>query len=201
MLSRHPSTARFVSRKLARFWVADEPADKLVERMTATFRKTDGDIVATLRTLFESREFSASLGKKFKDPLHYVASTLRFAYDRKFIANPRPAMNWLNALGEPLYGHLTPDGWGLNEKDWASPGQLTKRFEIAKWIGGGNAGLFDSEDGTPTRSTGFPMLSNKLFFAAVEPILSRPTAESLDQATSQQEWNTMLLASPEFMYR
>lgn len=201
LLARHPATARFVCRKLAIFFVSDAPPEKLVERMATTFRKSDGNIAATLRTLFESREFAASLGKKFKDPLHYLAATLRFAYDRKQITNLRPAVNWLNALGQPLYGKPTPDGYAMTEKDWASPGQLAKRFEIAKTIGGGNAGLFDAEDGMAAKSMGFPMLSTKLFYQAIEPGLSRQTTETLDKAASQQEWNAFLLSAPEFMYR
>jgi len=41
----------------------------------------------------------------------------------------------------------------------------------------------------------------KLFFDEIEPRLSRTTLTALDQTTSQQEWNTFLLASPELNYR
>src|SRR5262245_5517601 len=69
-LARHPSTARFVSRKLAVFFVADEPPPALVERMSAEWARTDGDIAAVLRTMFASEEFRGSLNAKFKDPVH-----------------------------------------------------------------------------------------------------------------------------------
>jgi len=42
---------------------------------------THGDVAEVLETLFKSREFEASLGAKFKDPMHYVISTMRLAYD------------------------------------------------------------------------------------------------------------------------
>jgi hypothetical protein len=77
---------------------------------------------------------------------------------------------------------------------------MSRRFEIARLIGSGNAGLFDPEDaGSPTRS-GFPQLSNRLYFEAVEPFLAARTRSALDRANSQQEWNTFLLSSPEFSY-
>ncbi|MBV9189843.1 MAG: DUF1800 domain-containing protein, partial [Betaproteobacteria bacterium] len=54
LLARHPSTARFVSRKLATFFVSDEPSPDLVARMAATFSASDGDIAQVLRTMFAS---------------------------------------------------------------------------------------------------------------------------------------------------
>src|SRR5258705_2990602 len=54
VLSRHPATARFVSRKIATFFVADDPAPALVARMAQTFTSTGGDIAAVLRTMIGS---------------------------------------------------------------------------------------------------------------------------------------------------
>ena len=169
--------------------------------MSKTFEKTHGDIAAVLRTMFTSKEFNASLGTKFKDPMHYVVSAMRLAYNGKSVVNLKPVNNWLNALGEPLYGRLTPDGYGLRERDWASSGQMSKRFEIARAIGGGSAGLFDTEDGSPPVSFGFPMLSNRLFYDSIDTALTPLVRQALDKASSQAEWNAYLLASPDFMYR
>ena len=72
--------------------------------MAQTFQRTDGDIAAVLRTMFPSPEFSAALGGKFKDPMHYVVSAVRLAYDGRPISNTHPVLNWLNALGEPPFG-------------------------------------------------------------------------------------------------
>lgn len=204
ILVHHPAASRFISRKLALYWMNDTPSDATVEKMARVFRESDGDIAKTLRALFETHEFSASLGHKFRDPLHYVIGALRFAYDGKLIANYRPVAGWLGALGQPLYGHQTPDGYGFTEKDWASAGQMSQRFEIAKVIGSGNARLFEVQDpvkGTMPVRGGFPQLGNKLFYDVLQPTVSQKTLQALQQAESQQEWNTFLLASPEFMYR
>jgi uncharacterized protein (DUF1800 family) len=201
LLVSQPACAQFVSRKLAIYFVSDDPPRSLTERMAKTFQKTHGDIAEVLETLFKSREFAASLGSKFKDPMHYVISTVRLAYDGKPIINTHPVVNWLNALGEAPFGRQTPDGFPLTEGGWASSGQISRRFEIARAIGSGNNGLFDPEDGTPAKTTGFPQLSTRLYFAAVEPILSPNSRAALDRASSQLEWNTYLLASPDFNYR
>jgi uncharacterized protein (DUF1800 family) len=195
-----PACAHFISRQLALYFVADNPPPALIERMAQTFLHTDGDLGAVLRTLFLAREFDAGLGGKFKDPMRYVISAVRFAYDGRPIYNTRPLFNWLNGLGEAMYGHPTPDGYSLVETNWASSGQMSRRFEIARSIGAGNAGLFDPEDGSAAAETGFPQLSNRLFYEAVEPFLAPRTRDALNRANSQQEWNTFLLSSPEFVY-
>jgi uncharacterized protein (DUF1800 family) len=200
LIVSQPACARFVSRELAIYFVADNPPAALVERMAQTFMRTDGDIGAVLHSLFMSREFDAALGSKFKDPTRYVVSAIRFAYDGRPISNTRPLLNWLNGLGEGPYGRQTPDGYPLTELGWASSGQMSRRFEIARAIGAGNAGLFNPEDGAAAGAAGFPQLSNRLYFEAVEPFLAARTKDALSRANSQQEWNTFLLSSPEFSY-
>ena len=200
LIVSQPACARFISRELAIYFVADNPPAALVERMAQTFMRSDGDIGAVLHTLFMSREFDAALGAKFKDPTRYVVSAIRFAYDGRPISNTRPVLNWLNGLGEAPFGRQTPDGYPLTELGWASSGQISRRFEIARAIGAGNAGLFDPEDGAAASAAGFPQLSNRLYFEAVEPFLAARTKDALNRANSQQEWNTFLLSSPEFSY-
>jgi len=200
LIVSQPACARFVSRQLALYFVADDPPPALVDRMAQTFMHTDGDIAAVLHEMFMSREFAAALGGKFKDPTRYVVSAIRFAYDGRPISNTRPMLNWLNGLGEAPYGRQTPDGYPLTELGWASSGQMSRRFEIARAIGAGNAGLFDPEEGAAAGAAGFPQLSNRLYFEAVEPFLAARTKEALNRANTQQEWNTFLLSSPEFSY-
>jgi uncharacterized protein (DUF1800 family) len=201
LIVSQPACAQFVARKLATYFVSDNPPRSLTDRMAKTFQKTHGDIAEVLESLFKSREFEASLGSKFKDPMHFVISTARLAYDGKPIVNTHPIVNWLNALGEPLFGRQTPDGYPLTESGWASSGQISRRFEIARAIGNGNGGLFDPEDGTPATTSGFPQLSTRLYYTTVEPFLSANARTALDRAGSQLEWNTFLLASPDFNYR
>ncbi|MDL2356431.1 MAG: DUF1800 domain-containing protein [Pseudomonadota bacterium] len=201
LLARSPATATFVSRKLAQYFVTDDPAPALVQRMAAQFSATDGDIAATLRTLFASPEFAQSLEHKFKDPVHYVVGAVRLAYDDKLILNSAPMLNWLGRMGEPLYGRQTPDGYPLVASAWASPGQMTTRFEIAKAIGSGSAGLFKTDGPHPQERAAFPQLANALYFQSLQQRLSPATRQALEQSTSPQEWNTFLLASPELMHR
>ena len=136
LLARHPATAHFISAKLAAYFLGDAPPPALVDRMARTFLASDGDIAAVLQTLYASPEFARSLDAGvFKDPVHYVYSSLRLAYaGMPTIVNPRPALNLLRQLGQPLNQRLTPDGYPLAQSDWAGPGQMTARFETARAI-------------------------------------------------------------------
>ena len=77
---------------------------------------------------------------------------------------------------------------------------MSRRFEIARAIGTGNVHLFDAEEGGSAAPPGFPQLSNRLYYQAIEPFLSANTRRALAQAASPQEWNTFLLAAPEMNY-
>ncbi|HET7197077.1 MAG TPA: DUF1800 domain-containing protein, partial [Burkholderiales bacterium] len=180
LLARHPATAHFVSRKLAVFFVADEPPAALVERMAQAFLASDGDIAQTLAAMFAAPEFRASLGGKFKDPVHYVVSALRLAADAQPIADPQPVLGAIGLLGEPLYARPTPDGYPLRRTDWASAGQLATRFDIARGIG--------------------YRVAQPLWQEGV-PGLGPATLEALARASSVRERNMLLLSSPEFMQR
>src|SRR5208283_2075074 len=57
LLAHNPQTAHFLSQKLAMRFVSDDPPAALVDRMTKTFLKKDGDIREVLRTMFKSPEF------------------------------------------------------------------------------------------------------------------------------------------------
>jgi len=197
ILTRSPATARHISRELAMYFVADDPPQPLVDKMSAAFLSTDGDIAAVLRAMIEAPEFDSS-APKFKDPVRYVLSAVRLAYD-KVILNTTPIQNWLSRLGESPCGHETPDGYSMISASWDGPGQLAVRFEIARQIGWGSAGLFKPDEPGASDRPAFPLLENALYFDGLKQILKPATLSALAEAQSPQEWNALFLSSPEFM--
>ena len=208
LLVRQRACAVFVSRKLATYFVADRPPQPLVDRMADRFGQTDGDIAAVLRVMFLSPELEAAMAapeRKFKDPVQFVVSSVRLAYGERPPSNMQPLVNWLQQLGEPLYGHVSPDGYPLSEGAWASSGQLVRRLEIARAIGSGPGALFADPDAPPGSPApprmGFPLLTNRLYYEQIEPRNGPGTRQALLQTASQGEWNAVLLSSPEWMQR
>jgi uncharacterized protein (DUF1800 family) len=211
LLCRHPATARFVSRKLAVYFLADDPPAEVVERMADAFRRSDGDIAQTLAALFASPQFydPAFAGKKFKDPVQYVYSAIRLLYPDSVPVNTRPLAGALAQLGEPLYGHATPEGYGMRERDWASSDQLAKRFQLARAFVGARARLFvaaeaiDSgvDPGLMRAAREAHAIDRARIEPLIAPLLSAKTQETLAAAKDPQEWAALVLSAPEFMYR
>ena len=202
ILVHHPATAAHLSRQIATYFVADNPPDSLVQKMAQAFKTSDGDIAAVLATMIHAPEFSASLkpGSRFKDPVQYVLSAVRLAYDDKVIVNTSPIQSWLNRLGEGLFNHETPDGYALTSASWNGPGQMMVRFEIARQVGSGSSGLFKSDVPNAADQPAFPLIQNALYFSGLRQTLGPPTLAALDKAISPQDWNTLFLSSPEFMH-
>ncbi len=200
-LTRQPACARFVSGEIARYFVSDHPPEALVERMAATFQRTDGDIAAVLHTLFTSPELTTS-GAKFKDPMQFTVSAMRLAYDGRPVPDVQRLVRALRAMGEPLYGRITPDGWSLNGSDWRSSGQLTQRFQIARMIGAGLAVLPLKADVQQRRAATVPDIADStLYRQAMAPYLSNGTRTVLADTRDPRAWNGYLLASPDFNQR
>ncbi|MBE1162589.1 DUF1800 domain-containing protein [Dyella acidiphila] len=200
LIVQQPACAKFISRQLAQYFVADNPPPQLVDAMAATFQRTDGDIAAVLRTMFLSSDITAGHGQKFKDPTQFLVSAMRLSYDGKPISNADPLVNWLNQMAEPVYGHITPDGWPTDNASWSSSGQMAKRFDVARAIGSGRNRLFAGNDSDGVRGQP-PLLNSALFQQTLQPGLSASTRDALAKANSPVEWNTFLLSSPDFNYR
>ncbi|PYM80447.1 MAG: DUF1800 domain-containing protein, partial [Candidatus Rokuibacteriota bacterium] len=133
LLVHHPATARFVATKLVRRFVVDEPPPALVERVAATFRGTDGDVRAMLRTIVAAPEFWAAdaRGAKIKKPFEYVTSAVRAmgghvdARAGFFLARAAAEM------GEGLYGAQPPTGYPDRAEAWVNAGALLARMNFA----------------------------------------------------------------------
>jgi uncharacterized protein (DUF1800 family) len=79
IVASHPSTARYLARKLCMRFVADTPPTSLVDSAADTFTKTQGDLREVVRTIVTSREFlSPSVYRgKMKSPFEYAVSAVR----------------------------------------------------------------------------------------------------------------------------
>jgi len=130
ILAHHPSTAKFVATKLARHFVTDDPSPALVNRIAATFTKTDGDLRETLRAIFTSPEFNSTdaYRAKIKRPFELVVSAIRtLGAD----TNGGPGTHqWIARMGEPLYGFQTPNGYSDSAESWVNTGGLLERMNF-----------------------------------------------------------------------
>jgi len=137
ILAHHPSTAKFISRKLAARFVSDNPPQSLIDRMADTFLEKDGEIREVLRTMFTSPEFWAAdaYRAKVKTPLEFVASSVRASGVQ--VLNAMPLVQFLNRMGMPLYGMQPPTGYSTKADTWVNSAALLTRMNFALQLGTG----------------------------------------------------------------
>ena len=208
MLSKHPSTARFISTKLARRFVNDVPSDDLIDQMAETFTRTDGDIAAVVATLAQSRVFwvEAKKRSKMKSPFELVVSSLRAL--EADVKNPQPMMTWFNRMGEPLYGYLPPTGFPDYAESWANSGTLIARMNFGVRLATGRINgvtlkrLPRDSDGLTTDEA-LAMYSKLLLPAQDTSAIASEVKETIPDDAERKDIHvvSMLLGSPEFQYR
>jgi uncharacterized protein (DUF1800 family) len=137
ILAHHPSTAKFISKKLAQRFVADDPPQALVDRMAATFTKTDGDLRAVLQTMFSSVEFMSegAWQTKMKSPLEMVVSSVRAVNGD--VSDTTALAQRIADLGQPLYGKVEPTGYPNTGEAWTNTASILGRINFANALLGG----------------------------------------------------------------
>jgi uncharacterized protein (DUF1800 family) len=131
ILAHHPSTAKFISKKLAQRFVADDPPQTLIDRMAETFTKTDGDLRAVLQTMLSSVEFMSegAWQSKLKSPLEMTVSAVRAV--NADVTDTFQLTQRIADLGQPLYGKLEPTGYPNTGESWANTAGLLGRINFA----------------------------------------------------------------------
>ena len=222
ILAHHPATAKFISTKLAMRFVSDNPPPALIDRMTQTFLKKNGDIGEVLRTMFHSPEFWAteSYRAKVKTPLEFVVSAVRTSGAE--VSDAMPLARQLQNFGMPLYGMQPPTGYSMKADAWVNSSALLGRMNFALALTAGKLKGVQVDSAqmlgagtTPTDSRGIlAALENSLLAGNV----SRQTHDTIaaqinDPKISQRQLddpasppNTsaiagLLLGSPEFQRR
>jgi len=130
LLASHPSTAKFISRKIAVRFVSDDPPASLVDKMAKTFKNKNGDLKQILITMVSSPEFwnATTLRAKTKSPFELVISSVR-ALNAK-VDQPYQLFNWINRMGQQLYYYQAPTGFPDKGQYWINTGALLSRMNF-----------------------------------------------------------------------
>ena len=136
-VARHPATAHHLALQLCQRFVGDEPPAALVDRVAAEFLRTDGDLRATVRIIFESREFWSpeAMASKTKTPLEFVASAVRAVGHLDEVQQPLAQV--LERMGMPQYRCGPPTGYSDLARPWVSAGALVTRINFGLQLAAG----------------------------------------------------------------
>ena len=189
-LARHPSTARFVSTKLARHFVADDPPPALVERLAQTWRRSDGQLAEVTRELVRSPDAWDAAPTKLKTPEEFAVSSARLLRldeslpERKGLA--LLLAGGVNALGQRLQTAPSPAGWPDRAEEWLGPEAVWKRIEWSARVGDRLGRFVDAR---------------ALAEASLGPRLSDDTRTQIARAADGPQALALLLMAPEFQRR
>jgi hypothetical protein len=123
-LADHPATAKFISRKIVRRFVADDPPPSLVDRCAQTFAATRGDLRKVVAALIDSPEFWRRPEQpKYRTPFEFVVCALR-AVDAEVLSAVPGLVNHLDTLGMRPFHCTPPTGYSDGGTDWLSPTYL-----------------------------------------------------------------------------
>jgi uncharacterized protein (DUF1800 family) len=195
ILAAHPSTARFISTKLARRFVSDTPPPALVDRLASKFKDTKGDLREVMRTLLSSPEFlaPAAYRAKVKTPLEFIVSSIRATGAE--VVTARPLVNGMQQLGMPVYQCQPPTGYKDTADAWTNTGALVARMNFATTLSTNRQlGMAPAQ---------LQSLGNR--DAVIATILHGDVAEStratIAKASTVPQMVALTLGSPEFQRR
>lgn len=130
MLAHHPATAKFICKKLAVYFVNDNPSEKLINKMAETFLKKDGDIKSVLLAMVYDADFwgKNAVCQKIKSPFEVVVSANRAMNTEVF--NPYPMFGVLEKMGQKIYHYQAPTGFPDNAAYWVNTSALLSRMNF-----------------------------------------------------------------------
>ncbi|NTI78065.1 DUF1800 domain-containing protein [Rhizobium rhizogenes] len=182
-LSRHPATARHIATKLVRHFVSDVPPPALVEKLSATYSKTDGDLSAVYLALLGSDEAWDPKLVKIRSPLEFVIALLRASGEKP---KPNVIVGALAAMGQPFWAPSGPNGFPDTVDAWASGQGLSTRMDVANTIA----------NAAP------PQVDPRRFVSdSLGPLLSDETLRAVSRAETRSQGLAIAYLSPEFQRR
>lgn len=181
-LAHHPATARHLARKFATHFIADTPPPQAVAAIAAVFRKTEGDLAATMRAVIGSPEAWRAPWTKLRTPNELLIAACR-ATERR--PRTEAAVGTLRLLDQPTFLAPSPAGWPDIASAWASPEAILRRIEWCQ--------AFAERVAAPD-----PIAMAE---AAFGDALPAATAAAVRRAPSRRSGLALVLASPEFQRR
>ena len=144
-LSHHPQCIKFVSTKLCRHFITDNPTKDMVDPVIKAWTNSNGNLIKIHKAVIQQAYKNNNFTYKFQLPevwimqlsrifdLNLPISSKKMNYEFKFEpSNRQEQLTWyLNEVGHSPYRPKQPNGWSDYEVDWISPELLLRRLWFA----------------------------------------------------------------------
>jgi len=135
ILADHPGTARFVTRKLCRRLMCDNPPEAFVKKIADVFhqqRKAPDQLAQVIRAILLSPEFAHNTQPKIKRPIEFTAGLLRSAGIDFYPSDP--FLRNFEKMGQRLFQWRTPDGYPDQVQKILGANSVLERWRIVDLI-------------------------------------------------------------------
>jgi len=184
-LARNHFTAKFISTKLIRHFITDNPDMDSVNRLTKVFTNSNGNLKLVYKEMLNLNVSWQQSQEKIKTPYETMVSSIRLTGIPKKIDFEKIIQS-LALLDHLPFNALSPAGWSDKASDWMSPNALMNRVE---WC---NALAFLTEiDRDPS----------EIAKEIIGPIASNDVLTWIARAPTKKDALALLLASSEFQRR
>ncbi len=187
-LAGRKETAQSIAFKLVRHFITDTPTDAMVDPIESVFLRTRGDLRAVSLALLNLPEAWSAPLTKLRTPYELEIAKFRALGTRYTPANYWVVTKTLDALHQPIWACLSPEGSSDETPDWLTPDGMANRVESAL--------LAARSFGTGLQVT-VPELARRVYDSA----LSTATRDAIASGRSPTLALTILFASPEFQRR
>lgn len=141
VVASHPGTARFISRKLCRRFISDDPPSRVVAEAAAVFEAqvdAPDQIAKVIRTILLSPEFRSTWGGKIKRPFEFAAGCCRaVGAEIPFNFRHQPSdflISLVRLAGHGPFQWPSPDGYADTADRWIGSNACISRWNIANWL-------------------------------------------------------------------
>jgi uncharacterized protein (DUF1800 family) len=178
-----PAAARFLVRKLYHVLISEnaEPPDALLEPLCESFRKSDYDIAALLKTMLSSRHFYSehAFRQRVKSPVEYILGAVQAVYrrynekDSDYRPLPQQGLVYrLDAMGQQLFAPPNVKGW-RGGRSWLNTSTVLERYNFAEALAVGTVW-----NRLPPAPTITPAIAPSFTTAEADSERSRPAART-----------------------
>ena len=141
-LCARPSCREFITIKLCRHFICDEPSEEMIAPIIEEWERTDGHLPSVHSALLEVIHYHNNNNKKFLNPEIWLVQLanmfdLNYPVEEKvmnynFSSYPRVQrriIDILEQIGHNPYRPRQPNGWPDTELEWVSPELIARRFQ------------------------------------------------------------------------
>jgi uncharacterized protein (DUF1800 family) len=133
ILSHHPGTARFVTRKIIRRLLTDDPDPAMVDRIADVFLQhadASDQIAQVIRAIVSDPAFDATPPGKFRRPFEFLAGLYRATGAE--IASPENHFDWqLSRAGWHQHTYGPPTGHPDRASRWSGASVMARMVDLA----------------------------------------------------------------------